>query len=112
MNNSSTNSILRQMTGNAFEHLTGQALHDTYRHQVIVSYSYSVGNELSIHMCFCIRNCTDHCFFLKNHMGNNSGSVGLQRMDGSTFRYFSQQSTHNVSEQVVIINNLLFCQLT
>jgi len=45
-------------------------------------------------------------------MGNNSGSVGLQRMDGSTFRYFSQQSTHNVSEQVVIINNLLFCQLT
>ena len=90
IDNSSSNSILRQMTGNAFEHLTGQALPNTYRQQVIISYSYSLGNELSIHMCFCIRNCTDHCFFLKNHMGNNSGSVGLQRMDGSTFRYFSQ----------------------
>ena len=61
--------------------------------------------SLSSHICTGKKLHQCIFFLVKDGSGNNSASVDLQRMDGSTFRYSARQNTF----QPVIITNL--CQV-
>ncbi|RLN23934.1 hypothetical protein C2845_PM07G26920 [Panicum miliaceum] len=88
----SVNVAPRQMNENSYEHLTGQAFQMPYQ-QVTMCYCYVFTTLHYWSTYILVRNCTNAFFLVKDGTRNNSGSVDLQRMDGSTFRYLARQNT-------------------